>query len=45
MKILKRLHKMTSPTDKAGVLITLFFILPLIVSLTVKVLSTKNIIF
>tara|TARA_R110002074_G_scaffold146768_1_gene296638 strand:- start:602 stop:727 length:126 start_codon:yes stop_codon:yes gene_type:complete len=41
MKAFKKLDK----TTKIGLLIAIVFILPLLISITVKVLNTSNIIF
>ena len=45
MKTLKNLHKKTSKTNKVGILILVTIILPLLVSISTKVLTTQNIIF
>ena len=45
MKTLKKLHSETSKTNKVGILILVTIILPLLVSISTKVLTTQNIIF
>ena len=45
MNKLKSLHQKTSLHVKIAMPIAVFFILPLAIALTVKVLTTKNIIF
>ena len=45
MKTLKNLHKKTSKINKVGILILVTIILPLLVSISTKVLTTQNIIF
>ena len=45
MNKLKRLHKKTSLETKIGVPIALFIILPLLISISIKVANTKHIIF
>ena len=45
MKTLKKLHSETSTSTKIGLPIAILIILPLLISLTVKVLNTQNVIF
>ena len=45
MKTLKNLHKKTSKINKVGTPIALLIILPLLMAITMEVLSRKNIIF
>ena len=45
MKTLKRLHKQTELNVKIGLPIFVLIIVPLLISITIKVLNTKNIIF
>ena len=45
MKTLKKLHSETSTSTKIGLPIVILIILPLLVSITTKVLTTQNIIF
>ena len=45
MKTLKRLHKQTELNVKIGLPIVVLIIVPLLISITIKVLNTKNIIF
>ena len=45
MNKLKKLHKSTSLETKIGLPIAMLIIVPLLVSITVKVLTTSNIIF
>ena len=45
MKTLKKLHSETSKINKVGILILVTIILPLLVSISTKVLTTQNIIF
>jgi len=45
MKTLKRLHRNTELSVKIGLPILALIILPLLVSITIKVLTTQNIIF
>ena len=45
MKTLKRLHKRTTLENKIGLPIAVFIILPLLISISIKVATTKHIIF